>query len=371
LLDAGAQGQREVTGTLIRRAGNIRYQHDRQGRVTQRQRIRISRRPDTWHYEWDADDRLISVGAPDGTTWRYKYDPFGRRTAKEHLSPNGDVSERTDFTWDGAILVEQTAPRLGTDQRGILTWNYQPGSFTPLTQTEHTSLDDVSQAEIDQRFYAIITDLVGTPTELAGPDGALAGHEIQTLWGGTTWPSDGAQTPLRFPGQYEDPETGLHYNNQRYYDPVTGGYLSPDLLGLAPALNQHAYVQNPHISIDPFGLKKTCNLRSGNNPTATRGMQVHNSPEWAAHLSWLGYQPGRQVAPGDIPDGIINNSYPVELKHDTPTGMRAGTRQLRRYITAMGTDHGELWLWSDTPNGIEFRLGAVPKPGSSRRWYKF
>ena len=44
-LDAGAQGQREVTGTLVTRAGNIRYRHDRQGRVTQRQKTRISAGP--------------------------------------------------------------------------------------------------------------------------------------------------------------------------------------------------------------------------------------------------------------------------------------------------------------------------------------
>lgn len=38
-----------------------------------------------------------------------------------------------------------------------------------------------------------------------------------------TWsPSPGttaACTPLRFPGQYYDPETGLHYNLFRHYDP--------------------------------------------------------------------------------------------------------------------------------------------------------
>jgi RHS repeat-associated protein len=268
-LNADSQGQRDVTGTLIRRAGNIRYRHDPAGRVTQRQRTRISRKPDTWHYEWDPDDRLTAVTTPDGTTWRYRYDPFGRRIAKEHLSLNGDVTERTVFAWDGPLLVEQAATPVGASQGAVLTWNYGPGTFTPLTQAEQTSLRDATQAEIDQRFYAIVTDLVGTPTELTAPDGTISGHQIQTLWGGTTWTSDDAKTPLRFPGQYEDQETGLHYNNQRYYDPVTGSYLTSDPLGLAPTPNPHTYVLNPQARTDPLGLTDYCTVNAAGQPYPT------------------------------------------------------------------------------------------------------
>ncbi|RLB37133.1 MAG: hypothetical protein DRH12_14765, partial [Deltaproteobacteria bacterium] len=34
--------------------------------------------------------------------------------------------------------------------------------------------------------------------------------------------------PFRFPGQYYDQETGLHYNYLRYYEPHVKKYLSPD-----------------------------------------------------------------------------------------------------------------------------------------------
>jgi RHS repeat-associated protein len=88
---------------------------------------------------------------------------------------------------------------------------------------------------VDSRFYAIVTDLIGSPSELIAPDGSLAGYEQHTLWGATLWHPGGASTPLRFPGQYQDDETGLHYNNHRYYDPAVGRYLTPDPLGLAPA----------------------------------------------------------------------------------------------------------------------------------------
>ena len=252
-----AQGPREVTGTLITRAGNVRYRHDRQGRVVQRQVVRISRKPDTWHYHWDADSRLAAVTTPDHTTWRYRYDPFGRRIAKQRLTPDGDIAEQTDFTWDGTVLAEQATTTAQPGQHQVITWDYRPGSFTPLTQAEHTSPGELSEApqeQIDQRFYAIIADLIGTPAELAAPDGTLAGCQRHTLWGTTVWDPGGAQTPLRFPGQYADPETGLHYNQHRYYDPAAGSYLTPDPLGLTPAPNPHTYVSNPQVLADPLGL---------------------------------------------------------------------------------------------------------------------
>ena len=266
----GVQGAREYTGTLITRAGDIRYRHDAQGRITMRQQVRLSRKPDTWIYTWDGDDRLVAVTTPDHTTWRYLYDPLGRRIAKQRLSGDGQVTEETRFAWDGPVVAEQTA--LGTvagaprpawlaapggdtaaaDQ--VITWDYQPGGFTPLAQRSHASWRGAPQDQVDQEFYAIVTDLIGAPAELVGPDGNLAGYQQHTLWGTTLWKPGGAATPLRFPGQYADPETGLHYNNHRYYDPATGRYLTPDPLGLAPAPNPHTYVPNPTVAIDPLGL---------------------------------------------------------------------------------------------------------------------
>ena len=60
---------------------------------------------------------------------------------------------------------------------------------------------------------------------------------------------------FRFPGQYEDAETGLHYNRFRYYHPELGRYLSPDPLGQAASPNLYDYAgQSPLIQIDPLGL---------------------------------------------------------------------------------------------------------------------
>ncbi|WMJ08683.1 RHS repeat-associated core domain-containing protein [Nitrosomonas sp. sh817] len=60
----------------------------------------------------------------------------------------------------------------------------------------------------------------------------------------------------RFPGQYFDKETGLHYNYFRYYEPETGRYLSPDPIGLAAGMNVWGYVGgNPVLNFDLLGLE--------------------------------------------------------------------------------------------------------------------
>ncbi|MEU3414356.1 putative T7SS-secreted protein [Streptomyces sp. NPDC006658] len=251
---AEATGPRAYTGTRITRAGNVRYEHDALGRITLRQKTRLSRKPDTWHYEWDPEDRLTSVVTPDGTRWRYTYDPLGRRTAKLRMAEDGEtVVERVDFTWDGTTLCEQTTTSETLPHPITLTWDHL--GLRPLAQMERITAAGASQEEIDSRFFAIITDLVGTPTELVDEQGDIAWRTRSTLWGTTAWARNSTTyTPLRFAGQYYDPETGLHYNYFRHYDPETARYLSPDPLGLSPAPNPTAYVHNPHVWTDHLGL---------------------------------------------------------------------------------------------------------------------
>ncbi|MFJ8820639.1 putative T7SS-secreted protein [Streptomyces sp. NPDC102467] len=249
-----ATGERDYTGTGLTRAGAVRYEHDALGRVTLRQKTRLSRKPDTWRYEWDAEDRLARVTTPDGTVWRYTYDVKGRRTAKLRMAADGTtVAQRTTFTWDDTTLCEQTTYAAELPGPVTVTWDHK--GLHPVAQTERLGVADAPQEEIDSRFFAVVTDLVGTPRELVDESGAVAWRTRSTLWGTTTWNKDATTyTPLRFPGQYFDPETGLHYNYFRHYDPETARYLTTDPLGLAPAPNASAYVTNPHTVCDPLGL---------------------------------------------------------------------------------------------------------------------
>ncbi|WP_406461332.1 DUF6531 domain-containing protein [Streptomyces sp. NBC_00111] len=288
-----ATGAREYEGTRLTRAGSLRYSHDADGRIVQRRKIHLSGKSEVWHYTWDAEDRLTAVTTPDGTRWRYEYDASGRRTAKLRLSADGTtITERSDFTWDGPTLCEQTTVSDELPHAVTLTWDHD--GLRPVAQTErilaavtqeagdgrhgaqvrplgglHTMVrasgaaaavgtpngTGRTQPSVDSRFFAIVTDLAGAPCELVDEQGGIAWRSRRTLWGTTTWASGStAYTPLRFPGQYYDPETGLHYNYSRHYDPETARYLTPDPLGLVPAPNPSTYVLNPHTWTDPLGL---------------------------------------------------------------------------------------------------------------------
>ncbi|MFE0132444.1 DUF6531 domain-containing protein [Streptomyces sp. NPDC059037] len=278
-----ATGIRSYSGTRITHAGQVRYEHDGLGRITLRQKARLSRKPDTWRYSWDAEDRLASVTTPDGTRWRYTYDPLGRRTSKQRMALDGEtVVEETVFTWDGTTLCEQTTVAEEIPNPVTLTWDHH--GQTPISQTERVRISGDYQQEIDNRFFAIVTDLVGTPTELIDETGDIAWRCRASLWGTTAWSRNSTTyTPLRFPGQYFDPETELHYNFHRHYDPETARYVSPDPLGLSPAPNPVAYVDNPQAWCDPLGLAATCSSNAkilGDNMVAAG---IPRPVETAAH----------------------------------------------------------------------------------------
>ncbi len=260
LADADTQGWREYSGTLIRRAGNIHYHHDTQGRIIMRQHKHLSAKPQTWHYTWNSDDRLIAVTTPDRQHWRYHYDPLGRRITKQCLGDDEtSVLEKVDFTWDRAVLAEQTHTNYQPEDSNAVysrttSWEWEPGTFRLISQTERVPLRDAPQEWVDEQFYAIVADLVGTPTEMVNSEGTIAWHPRTTLWGLTFFPGPSSvKCPLRFPGQYHDSETQLHYNYFRYYDSTTGCYQTGDPIGLRGGNNPHMYVHNPFYFIDPLG----------------------------------------------------------------------------------------------------------------------
>ncbi|MBM7440948.1 putative T7SS-secreted protein [Streptomyces sp. HB132] len=340
-----AIGAREYAGTAIIRAGKVRYENDPLGRVTLRQKTRLSRKPQSWRYEWDPEDRLRSVITPDGTVWRYEYDALGRRTEKQRLAEDGvTILERVTFSWDGTILCEEVSELDVRQTQVALTWEHQ--GLHPLSQTERVLLPDLTQKVVDERFFSIITDLVGSPTELVDETGEIAWNTRSTLWGMTTWTADSsAFTPLRHPGQYFDSETHLHYNYHRYYDSETARYLTPDPLGLAPSLNSATYVDNPNREVDPWGLfscppeEKTIRTPEVKDPKPRKPQ--HAMAEWE---EFLGEGPYTNIHPRTglpDPDRLVSA--------DGTRSIRLGDHEMNSKPTRFHF-HKETWTFISPTN---------------------
>jgi len=125
-----------------------------------------------------------------------------------------------------------------------VTWVFEPGTFAPLAKIE------------GERRYGVITDHLGTPTALLEDAGELAWKAQLDVYGTARMDVISTGCPWRWPGQYQDDETGLYYNRFRYYDPETGKYISQDPIGLDGGSGLYAYVPDVLAWIDPYGLAR-------------------------------------------------------------------------------------------------------------------
>jgi RHS repeat-associated protein len=100
----------------------------------------------------------------------------------------------------------------------------------------------------------IHTDHLGRPIRMTSATKATVWQATWKPWGEIQSLSGTATNTLRFPGQYFQIETGLHYNHHRHYDPVTGRYTQPDPLGFVDGPSVYAYAGNsPYMNTDREG----------------------------------------------------------------------------------------------------------------------
>jgi RHS repeat-associated protein len=191
-----------------------------------------------WRYHWNGHGMLREVERPDGTRVAYEYDAFARRTLKRVTSAGGAVEREQRFVWDGHAVVHEL------DRDGaVTTWHWEPEGLAPIAK------------EARGRRWAIASDHLGTPTEMYDELGALAWKMQLDVFGVPSFEAGGAEEcPWRWPGQYEDGETGLYYNRWRFYSPATGRYTSADPLRYAAGVAAHAYVEDVWTQVDPHGL---------------------------------------------------------------------------------------------------------------------
>ena len=249
-------------------------------------------------YHYDSQGRLQSASTGQGAdapTTRYAHNALGQRVFKtEALYGTSSTLTAEDEEEPGFIqsianfFARLWSPKLSDaehlgwaylyDEEGSLLGEYGMGGASSGGQGQFFYLPTASgpmpiAAEIDGQLYAIHSDHLNTPRHLTQADGQPAwqwaysayGDEAPTLGAKrftdeTTKPTTGSTSiapvrfNLRYPGQYFDEETGLHYNWHRSYDPRTGRYSQPDPIGLEGGWNRFLYAEgNPFSYVDPDG----------------------------------------------------------------------------------------------------------------------
>jgi RHS repeat-associated protein len=267
------------------------------------------------HYAYDSEGRLAaaslgwaSTATADDSITKYAHNSQAQRvfkTAPLYAVTNPEPTATPDVlalftTFFESLWSPSTNPDGTTVQKAGMSYVYDEdgtliadtlvgGATTTWGQSARyiylpTASGPMPVAAIyGTKHYAIQSDHLNTPRRLIQSDGQVAwqwaysafGDEKPTVaknrfanldlnqsFGSTTVPA--VTFNLRYPGQYFDQESNLHYNYHRSYSATTGRYTQSDPIGLQGGWNGFAYSnQNPLSFTDPLGLRTEVVVWSG------------------------------------------------------------------------------------------------------------
>jgi RHS repeat-associated protein len=279
----------------------LRYQYDAAGNVTN---------DATRSFVYNDAGRLVQMQQGSNTT-KYAYNPLGERVLKTGPFVAGGVN---------AYLY---------DEAGHLVGEYGPG--TVLQETVWLYNTPIGVMHPSGALFAVHTDHLGTPRLITS-----AANQVRWRWDFDPFgvlPANGNPSGLgtftynlRFPGQFYDAESALHYNYFRDYDPQIGRYIESDPIGLAGGTNTFGYVENNPIgAIDAQGLASCIYSISTGRMTCISN--VNDKPVFLAMFASGNNQGGTLCknnpkctsisGQGPIPQGLwIWNNDPLSTKPD-------------------------------------------------------
>ncbi|WP_437813542.1 RHS repeat-associated core domain-containing protein [Sorangium sp. So ce1078] len=308
-------------------------------------------------YAWSVLGLLSGVTLTDGTQIEFVYDGFARRLEKRVVRRDAALV-RHRYRWDGEDLLEETVEREVSTPGAAAPFTlverrryaYSPGSPVPVAQAIDT------EAGPGAWKYLVYRDGAPVPLALVDADGTVD-QVFETEAYGRVVAGDAAATLSRFPGHWYEPETGLHYNRWRYFDPASATYLSPEPLGLEGGLEAYGYVNGrPLAAIDADGLmRSTATPRRGAGPTQTgysardprtpltepgsdEPYQRQLHPAVAAALPTRNAMP-RAAGGCSEPDAVSRYLQDYERRNGVSCdpGTPQGQRHLRRALRRMGS----------------------------------
>ena len=169
-----------------------------------------------WSYNYHPSGLMGSVTRPDGKDVTFAYDAVGRRISKRF---DGRTNK---FLWDANKIMHEwveDSEQTSLNDQQIVTWLFEEETFAPIAKLTK------------EKAYNIINDHLGTPSIMLDPDGKIVWGKTFDLFGRELQDDSTTACPFRFQGQYEDEETGLYYNQFRYYDACTSQSMEQDPFG--------------------------------------------------------------------------------------------------------------------------------------------
>ncbi|HZR03992.1 MAG TPA: RHS repeat-associated core domain-containing protein [Burkholderiales bacterium] len=185
-------------------------------------------------FGYDARGRMVSASTALGPV-TYQVNALGQRVAKTV----GGVTTRYHFDANGNLIGESGTTSRDYAWLGSLPMAILEGSSAYFVHADHLDTPRVVTNAANTIIWRWDSDPFGFFAASEDPDGNAQSFTMN----------------LRFPGQYFDKETNLHYNTFRDYDPQIGRYVQSDLIGLQGGANTYGYVgQNPARNADRLGL---------------------------------------------------------------------------------------------------------------------
>jgi len=114
------------------------------------------------------------------------------------------------------------------------------------------------------QLWNVAVDHLHRPIRMADATKTLMWEALWTPWGAPHTLSGPAMQDARFPGQWFQLESGVHYNWHRHYDPTIGRYTQPDPLGFVDGPSVYAYATgSPAMRVDRDGRQVAEGARIG------------------------------------------------------------------------------------------------------------
>jgi RHS repeat-associated protein len=130
--------------------------------------------------------------------------------------------------------------------------------------------------------WFVHVDHLNRPIKMTNAAKAAVWDAAWLPWGGVHSITGAATLDARFPGQWFQLETGLHYNWHRSYDPSIGRYTQPDPLGFVDGPSVYGYARGgPQNLVDKDG-RAVCTYSVATRKLTCRSTNVPPQPDYTS-----------------------------------------------------------------------------------------